>query len=190
MGRVADSARTRKTRRRARARSPRRQRKPRFRMNRKSEAVNLVNFVHSKQRNYLRGAQARSRNWKAFPPQIRAENLPSTTPRLTKFTPKQERTARKISSPGNAVSLSNPRQSNAGPAFDSVAAGSGSSNRAAVAVGFEFAAADFRQAYIPSRLICSFSYPCSRAHRSRGIVASSSTTGTASPVFVRSMLFK
>jgi hypothetical protein len=35
--------------------------------------------------------------------------------------------------------------------------------------------------HVPSRLICSFSYPCSRAHRSKGIVASSSTTGTASP---------
>ena len=43
---------------------------------------------------------------------------------------------------------------------------------------------------VPNRLICSFSYPCSRAHRSKGIVASSSTTATASPVFVKSMLFR
>ena len=43
---------------------------------------------------------------------------------------------------------------------------------------------------IPNRLICSFSYPCSRAHKSKGIVASSSTTATASPVFVKSMLFR
>jgi hypothetical protein len=46
------------------------------------------------------------------------------------------------------------------------------------------------QVQAPSKLICSFSYPCSRAHRSRGSVASSSTTGTASPVFVRSMLLR
>jgi D-galactarate dehydratase / Altronate hydrolase, C terminus len=44
--------------------------------------------------------------------------------------------------------------------------------------------------YVPSKLICNFSYPCSRAHKSKGIVASSSTTGTASPVFVKSILFK
>jgi hypothetical protein len=71
-----------------------------------------------------------------------------------------------------------------------VAAGPAFRDRAAVAVCFGFAAADFNRAYVPSKLICSFSYPCSRAQRSKGIVASSSTTGTASPVFVRSMLFK
>jgi hypothetical protein len=43
---------------------------------------------------------------------------------------------------------------------------------------------------VPSKLICSFSYPCSRAHKSNGIVASSSTTATANPVLVKSILFR
>jgi len=44
------------------------------------------------------------------------------------------------------------------------------------------------QAHSPSRFALTFVYPFSAAHRLRGIAANSSTTGTALPFFVRSIV--
>lgn len=41
---------------------------------------------------------------------------------------------------------------------------------------------------IPSKFVLTFVYSCSAAHRLKGMAASSSTTGTARPSFVRSIV--
>ena len=55
--------------------------------------------------------------------------------------------------------------------------------RAANAIGFLAGVLLKTEVQVPSRLICSFMYPCSRGHRSRGMVAISSTTGTHKELF-------